>query len=57
LGVAIPLAIYIAGGDAAPKSLARLKDWLGLHNNAIMSVLCVIIAAKLVGDVVPTLSA
>ena len=56
LGVAVPLAIYVATGDRAPATLARLKDWLGLHNNAIMSVLCLVIAAKLVSDAVPDLA-
>jgi hypothetical protein len=56
LGVAIPLAIYVAGGDRAPTMLGRLKDWLGLHNKALISVLCLIIAAKLVGDALPALT-
>jgi hypothetical protein len=49
LGVAIPLAIYVAGGDRAPTMLGRLKEWLGLHNKAL-------IAAKLVGDALPALT-
>ncbi len=55
LGVAVPLAIYLAAGDRAPETLARLKKWLGQHNNVITSALCLVIAAKLVSDAVPAL--
>ena len=56
-GVAVPLAIYVGMGERAPKTLARLKDWLGLHNAVIMSVLCTVIAAKLIGDALAALTA
>ena len=55
LGVAVPLVIYLATGDRAPETLARLKRWLGLHNNVITSGLCLVVAAKLVSDAVPAL--
>lgn len=51
LGVAVPLAIYLAAGDRAPETLARLKKWLGQRNNVITSALCLVIAAKLVSAV------
>lgn len=50
IGPGIPVAIYFAMGDRAPKLLSDLKTWLGVHNTAIMTVLCVVIAAKLVGE-------
>jgi hypothetical protein len=56
LGVASPVVIYFALGDRSAKLLAGLKDWMSQHNAVIMSVLCVIIAAKLIGDGISGLS-
>ena len=56
LGVALPVVIYFALGDRSAKLLAGLKDWMTEHNAVIMSVLCVIIAAKLIGDGISGLS-
>jgi hypothetical protein len=36
--------------------LGGLKDWMGRHNAVIMTVLCLIIGAKLVGDGIAGLS-
>jgi hypothetical protein len=56
LGVGIPVIIYFALGARSEKLLAGLKDWMGAHNAVIMSVLCLIIAAKLIGDAVGSLT-
>ena len=37
-------------GKRSEKLLAELKDWMSAHNAVIMSVLCLIIAAKVIGD-------
>lgn len=50
LGVGIPVALYFAIGERSGKLLGRLKDWMSAHNAVIMTVLCLIIAAKLTGD-------
>jgi Sap, sulfolipid-1-addressing protein len=50
LGVGIPVALYFAMGARSERLLAGLKDWMSAHNAVIMSVLCLIIAAKLIGD-------
>ena len=50
LGVGIPVGIYFAMGARSDKLLAGLKDWMTQHNAVIMSVLCLIIATKLIGD-------
>ena len=42
--------IYFALGDRATKPLDELKAWMGANNAAIMAVLCLVIAAKLIGD-------
>jgi hypothetical protein len=56
LGVGVPVAIYFAMGDRSEKLLAGLKDWMSAHNAVIMSVLCLIIGAKLIGDAISGLS-
>ena len=50
LGPGIPVAIYFAMGERAERLLDGLKTWMGVHNPAIMAVLCMVIAAKLIGD-------
>jgi threonine/homoserine/homoserine lactone efflux protein len=50
LGPGIPVAIYFAMGERAAKLLEELKAWMGLHNAAIMTVLLLVIGAKLIGD-------
>jgi len=50
LGVGIPLVIYFAMGTRSERLLAGLKDWMSTHDAVIMTVLCLIIAAKLIGD-------
>jgi threonine/homoserine/homoserine lactone efflux protein len=50
LGAGIPVIIYLAMGTRSDKLLAGLKDWMSAHNAAITAVLCLIIAAKLIGD-------
>jgi Sap, sulfolipid-1-addressing protein len=57
LGVGIPVGIYFALGPRAEKPLAHLKDWMGEHNAVIMSVLCLVIGVKLIGDAISGLSA
>lgn len=56
LGVAMPVVLYFAMGKRSEKLLAALKDWMSAHNAVIMTVLCVIIAAKLIGDAISSLS-
>lgn len=50
LGVGTPVIIYLAMGARSEKLLAALKDWMSAHNAVIMAVLCLVIAAKLIGD-------
>ena len=57
LGVGIPVGIYFALGERSQELLARLKDWMTQHNAVIMTVLCLIIAAKLIGDGISGLTA
>jgi hypothetical protein len=52
LGVGAPVAIYFAMGDGAARLLDELKSWMATNNTAIMAVLCLIIAVKLIGDAI-----
>jgi len=56
LGVGIPVGIYFAMGARSQTLLAGLKDWMSAHNAVIMSVLCLVIAAKLIGDAITGLA-
>jgi hypothetical protein len=57
LGVGTPVVIYFALGERSTAILDRLKGWMAQHNAAIMSVLLLIIGAKLVGDAISGFSA
>jgi Sap, sulfolipid-1-addressing protein len=57
LGVGIPVGICFVLGPRAEKPLAGLKDWMGEHNAVILSVLCLVIGVKLIGDAISGLTA
>lgn len=56
LGVGIPVGAYFIMGKRSEKLLAELKDWMTAHNAVIMTILCLIIAAKLIGDAISSLT-
>ncbi len=56
LGVGAPVVIYFALGKRSQKLLGELKDWMSQHNAVIMAVLCLVIAAKLIGDAISSLA-
>jgi hypothetical protein len=56
LGPAIPVAIYFLMGDRSESILAEMRDWMVRQNTTIIMVLCLVIAAKLIGDALATLS-
>ncbi len=50
VGVAVPVVVYVVAGERAASILGELRTWL-VHNNAvIMTMLLLVIGAKLVGD-------
>jgi hypothetical protein len=49
-GILAPLAIYLATGERAIKTLDGWKTWASDHNEAIMAVLCLVFGVKLIGD-------
>jgi len=50
------VVIYFALGKRSEKLLGELKDWMSQHNAVIMAVLCLVIAAKLIGDAIGSLT-
>ena len=55
-GVAVPVAIYVAMRKRSAEVLAKLKDWMSRENAVILSVLCLLIAAKLIGGAIGALT-
>jgi hypothetical protein len=54
--IAGPVIYYLLGGDSAKGRLDEMKQWLTLHNNAIMAVLFLVFGAKLIADGLPPLT-
>ncbi len=50
IGVAAPLVVYLGAGDRADRILEDLERWMTAHNAVIMTVLLLVIGAKLIGD-------
>jgi threonine/homoserine/homoserine lactone efflux protein len=57
VGPAVPLGMYYGLGDRSSVVLSRVRDWMVANNQAIMSVLCLLIGAKLIGDAIAGLTA
>lgn len=56
IGVGAPVAIYFALGERSKQVLDELKDWMSHNNAAIVTVICLVIAAKLFGDALSALA-
>jgi hypothetical protein len=56
LSILAPVAIYFALGARATTILEELKNWMAAHNAAIMTVLLLVLGAKLIGDGIAGLS-
>lgn len=50
LGPVVPVAIYLTMGERSKRLLEELRTWMAHNNAAIMAVICLVIAAKLIGD-------
>ncbi|MBB5788981.1 GAP family protein [Jiangella mangrovi] len=57
LGPGLPVVIDLVMGARAARLLAQLKSWLARHNAAVLTVVLLVIGAKLIGDAVAGLSA
>ncbi|MGO9790225.1 MAG: GAP family protein [Solirubrobacteraceae bacterium] len=54
--IAGPVVYYLLGGEHAKVKLDEIKDWLAVHNNAVMAVLFLVFGAKLIADGLPPLT-
>jgi threonine/homoserine/homoserine lactone efflux protein len=52
LTILAPLVIYFAMGARAAAILDGLKAWMAAHNAAIMTVILLVLGAKLIGDAI-----
>jgi hypothetical protein len=50
------VVIYFVMGTRSRELLTKLKDWMAQHNAVIMSILCLVIGAKLIGDTISALT-
>ena len=57
IGPAIPVGAYFILGERSRRLLDDVRDWMAANNNVIMAVICLLIAAKLIGDGIAGLSA
>lgn len=55
LTIALPVGDNLIGGDTAEQRLEELKQWLILHNNAVMCVLFLAFGVDLVAKAIPPL--
>ncbi len=53
--IAGPVVYYVVGGDHARAALDSMKEWLALHNAAVMTVLFLVFGIKLIADGLPVL--
>jgi hypothetical protein len=56
VSILAPLGIYFAMGSRAVAILGALKSWMASHNAAIMTVLLLVLGAKLIGDAIAGLT-
>src|SRR5262249_41590911 len=53
LTIAGPVAYYLVGGEKSKGELDNLKNWLGLHNDAVMAVLFLVFGVALIAKGIP----
>ncbi|MFE9256633.1 GAP family protein [Streptomyces sp. NPDC006879] len=46
----LPLGVYLLGGERAARVLDSWKNWMSLHNAAIMATILLALGAKYIGD-------
>jgi hypothetical protein len=56
LTIATPVVYYLLGGEAAERRLTDLKTWLGVHNDAVMTVLFLVLGVDLIAKGLPPLT-
>jgi hypothetical protein len=56
LTIAGPVVYYLLGGAGAKARLDGMKDWLALHNDAVMAVLFLVFGVDLIAKGLPPLT-
>ena len=56
LTIAGPVVYYLVGGEQAKARLDELKDWLAVHNDAVMAVLFLVFGVDLIAKGLPPLT-
>ena len=56
LTIAVPVVSYFLGGERAKAELDSLKDWLAMHNAAVMTVLFIVFGVDLIAKGMPPLT-
>ena len=56
LTIAGPVVFYLAGGDRAKVQLDVAKEWLPVHNDAVMTVLFLVLGVNLIAKGMPPLT-
>jgi threonine/homoserine/homoserine lactone efflux protein len=56
LTIAGPVTYYLVGGESARTTLDATKEWLALHNDAVMTVLFLVLGVNLISKGVPPLT-
>lgn len=56
LGAAVPVVLSLALGEGAAEPLEGVKTWMASNSAVIMTVLLVVIGAKVIGDAIAGLS-
>ena len=56
VSIVAPVVAYLVLGEKAAAPLAELRDWMSRNNAVIMMVVCLVLAAKLVGAGIAGLS-
>ena len=56
LTIAGPVTYYLVGGESARTTLAGIKEWLALHNDAVMTLLFLVLGVNLISKGIPPLT-
>ena len=51
-----PVVYYLLGGESAKNTLDEMKDWLRVHNAAVMAVLFLVFGVDLIAKGIPPLT-
>ena len=56
LTIAAPVLYYLLGGQKAKDALTELKGWLSVHDDAVMTVLFLVLGVDLIAKALPPLT-